>query len=69
MQSSDSAEERFNRMTLEERTKIQQETLVNVGGYKRQSTYKQKGEFPAFSHQFLHVMSHISGAYWRDIAI
>lgn len=38
----DAGESTFNRMSMEERGKIKEETLVNVGGRSRRSTYSNK---------------------------
>ena len=36
----DNGESAFNRMSMEERSKVKEETLVNVGGRSRRSDYK-----------------------------
>ncbi|KAL6771007.1 CPLD42 [Auxenochlorella protothecoides x Auxenochlorella symbiontica] len=44
--SPDAAENRFNALSLEERRKFEAETLVNVGGRKRQSSLNRQSSGP-----------------------
>ncbi|XVE89838.1 hypothetical protein DITRI_Ditri20bG0026800 [Diplodiscus trichospermus] len=47
----DDGEKRFNQLSIEERGKFDEETLVNVNNIKRQSTTSQKGS--GFSNEYI----------------
>lgn len=51
--SIDAGEKRFNQLSIEERGKFDEETLVNVNSIKRQSTSSQRSS--GFSNEYIVV--------------
>jgi uncharacterized membrane protein len=51
----DAGESAFNRMSMEERGKVKEETLVNVGGRSRRSTYSNKSPSEAAKNELIVV--------------
>jgi len=51
--SIDDGEKRFNQLSIEERGKFDEETLVNVNNIRRQSTGSQKAS--GFSNEYIVV--------------
>ena len=54
--SIDDGEKRFNQLSIEERGKFDEETLVNVNNIKRQSTTSQRAS--GFSNEYIVVRPH-----------
>lgn len=53
--SMEDGEKRFNQLSIEERGKFDEETLVNVNNIKRQSTSTQRAS--GFSNEYIVVNS------------
>lgn len=51
--SMEDGEKRFNQLSIEERGKFDEETLVNVNNIKRQSTTSQRAS--GFSNEYIVV--------------
>ncbi|XVF02229.1 hypothetical protein REPUB_Repub13aG0072900 [Reevesia pubescens] len=66
--SIDDGEKRFNQLSIEERGKFDEETLVNVNNIKRQSTSSQKAS--GFSNEYIVVTPHsLSYSYRKCIEL
>ena len=66
--SIDDGEKRFNQLSIEERGKFDEETLVNVNNIKRQSTTSQKAS--GFSNEYIVVRPHsLSYSYCKCIGL
>ncbi|KAF8388061.1 hypothetical protein HHK36_026727 [Tetracentron sinense] len=55
--SIEDGEKRFNQLSIEERGKFDEETLVNVNNFKKQSTRSQRSN--GFSNEYIVVKSHL----------
>lgn len=55
-------EKRFNQLSIEERGKFDEETLVNVNNIKRQSSMSQRAN--AFSNEYIVVRIKIRNILW-----
>lgn len=50
-QSMEAGEKRFNQLSIEERGKFNEETLVNIGGIRKRSTGSQRSD--VFSNEYI----------------